>query len=134
MNLRRRIAPTVAAITLAATGTLALAAPAADAEPNLVAMDEITVPIVDGARLDGALTVKLVLGTSDAESADRVAAALPLLRSTSVAAALEFSRLYASPMAPVDAERLSNDLSRALRQAEPAISRVLIVEVAARAA
>ena len=134
MTLRRRIATTVAVVALAATGTLAFAAPAADAEPHLVAMDEITVPIVDGGRMDGALTVKLVLGTGDADAADRVEAALPLLRSTSVAAALEFSRLYASPMAPVDAERLSNDLGQALRQAEPAVSRVLIVEVAARAA
>ena len=59
---------------------------------------------------------------------------MPRLRSATLAAALEFSRLYASPMRAVDAEMLSRDLTTALQHEEPGISRVLIVEVAARPA
>lgn len=132
--LRNRLVMAASALALAATATLAWAAPAANGEPHLVAMEEIKVPIVDGGRVDGAFTVTMVLGTADPAAAERIAAALPRLRSVSLGAALEFSRLYASPFRPVDAERLSRDLTRALRAADAGVSQVLIVEVAARAA
>lgn len=99
----------------------------------LVPMDEIIVPIVDGARAGGRLRVKLVLEAHDAGAAARITAALPAWRETSVIAAAEFARLYASPMSPVDAQRLARDIATALRAQDKdhSITRVLLVEVAA---
>jgi hypothetical protein len=56
---------------------------------------------------------------------------MPALREKTVAAALEFARLNASGLRAVDAQRLDHDLNAALKAAEPGVSRVLIVEVAA---
>jgi hypothetical protein len=98
---------------------------------NFVTLEEISVPIVEGARADGRLRLKLVLEAQDAAAAERLLAALPLLRATSLSAALEFARLYASPMTPVDVGRLSSDLTAALKKQDAGIARVLIVEVAA---
>jgi hypothetical protein len=56
---------------------------------------------------------------------------MPRLREATVAAALEFARLNASGMRAVDAGRLDHDLNAALKAAEPGVSRVLIVEIAA---
>lgn len=98
---------------------------------HLVPMDEIRVPIVEGNRADGALQLKLVLVVADAAAVEESIAALPTLRATSLAAALEFARLYASPMMPVDAEKLAADMTLALHAQDPRIDRVLVVEVAA---
>ena len=49
-------------------------------------------------------------------------------------AAIEFGRLYASPMTPVDAGRLARDMTAALRRDDDQVARVLIVEVAANRA
>jgi len=89
------------------------------------------VPIVEGARADGTLRIKLVLEARDAPTAEKLTSTLPLLRAAALAAGIEFARLYASPMMPVDVARLSADLTAALRRQEPGIARVLIVEVAA---
>lgn len=99
---------------------------------HLVPMDELQVPIIDGNRADGQLSVKLVLEAKDAATADRATKMLPALRATSVASAIEFARLYASPMMPVDAAKLANEMSDALRHQDPGIARVLVVEVSAR--
>ena len=98
---------------------------------NLVPMDEVSVPIIDGDRTDGALQFKLVLETKDEAAADSARAALPLLRSASIAAGAEFARLYASPMMPLDARRMASDMTTALRAVNPGIARVLLVEVIA---
>ena len=100
-------------------------------EVHLVPMDEIRVPIIDGNRADGALRLKLVLEAADGAAAEKATASLPVLRSTAVASALEFARLYASPFMPVDASRLSEEMTTALRTQDSGISRVLLVEVAA---
>jgi hypothetical protein len=93
-------------------------------------MPQISVPIIDGDRLEGAFRLKMVLDTTDAAAAQRVTAALPRLRSASIARALEFSRLNASPMRAVNVELLSEDLTEALKQEERGIARALVVEVA----
>ena len=100
-------------------------------ELHLVPMAEITVPIVDGDRLEGQLRVKLVLDTGSSRLARDVKAAMPELRFASIAAASEFSRLHASGLRAVDVGRLGADLDAALRRQNPGIRRVLIVEVAA---
>lgn len=99
----------------------------------LVPMDEIVVPIVDGARAGGRLRVKLVLEAHDAGAAARITATLPMWREASVIATAEFARLYASPMSPVDAQRLARDIAAALhaQDKDHAVMRVLLVEVAA---
>lgn len=136
--MRRPVAATAAILALAGTGTLTRASASDGAavdpaeQPNLVSMQDISVPIIDGDRLDGAFKVKVVLAAADSVAAGRISADMPRLRSTSLAAALEFSRLYASPMRAVDAEMLSQHLTQTLQQEEPGISHALIVEVAAR--
>ena len=115
----------------ALTGATAVAAESDGAaeEAHLVPMEELAVPIVDGGRSTGTLRVKLVLDMADAAAA--AGATLPPLRAASLGAAMEHARLYASPMAPVNAERLAADMTAALRAADTRVSRVLIVEVGA---
>jgi len=98
---------------------------------HLVPMDEVSVPIIDGNRTDGAVQFKLVLEAKDEAAAQAVKASLPLLRSTSISAGIEFARLYASPMMPLDARRLASEMTAALQRQQPGIARVLLVEVAA---
>jgi hypothetical protein len=98
---------------------------------NLVPMEEVIVPIIEADRIAGNMRFKLVLETHDAATAASATAKMPALRDATVAAALEFARLNASGLRAVDAERLDHDLNRALKTAEPGVSRVLIVEVAA---
>jgi len=138
--MRKTIAVAGAALTLAGTGTAVVAAssggdtPPVASEPHLIPMQEISLPIIDGDRLEGSLSVTMVLAAEDADAAKRVTAALPRLRSTSLAAGLEFSRLHASPMRAVNAELLSQDVTAALQQQEPGVARALIVNVSARPA
>ncbi|MGK6356448.1 hypothetical protein ACMGDH_14650 [Sphingomonas sp. DT-207] len=98
---------------------------------HLVPMNEVSVPIIDADRANGALRFKLVLEARDAGTAAGMTARLPELRAATVAAALEFARLNASGLRAVDAARLDHDLTAALKTSEPGLSRLLIVEVAA---
>lgn len=98
---------------------------------HLVPMDEVSVPIVDADRVNGAMRFKLVLEAKDADTAAGMTARLPELRATTVAAALEFARLNASGLRAVDAAQLDHDLTAALKASEPGLARLLIVEVAA---
>ena len=128
---------------LAALGLAAVAAPmpAGTAQASggngggeglhLVPMDEIVVPIVDSDRMAGSLRFKLVLDCGNGEAAARMTQDLPTLRAVTLAAGLEFARLNASGLRAVDVEQLDQDLTTALKAAEPAITRILIVEVAA---
>lgn len=125
-------------LTIAATSVaLAQASPAAANEgaagPAFVPMEEIVVPIIDGARAYGRLRVKLVILAHDAAAIPAVQAGMPALRETALVATAEFARLYASPFAPVDAQRLSRDISAAmaLHDKDHAIERVLLVRVSA---
>ena len=107
---------------------------AALAEHHFVPVELIEAPIVVSNRIEGTFRLKLVLEAGDAGDAAEIDARLPDIRAASVAAAIEFARLYASSFAAVDAERLSASMTAALKRADPRIARVLIVEVAARPA
>lgn len=98
---------------------------------HLVPMDEITVPIIEADRMSGRLRFKLVLDAGTDALAAKATADLPMLRAATVAAGLEFARLNASGLRAVDAEQLDHDMTTALKNAEPGLQRVLIVEVAA---
>ena len=80
------------------------------------------------------LCVTLVLEAADAAGASALETRLPECREAALAASIEFARLRASPSSPVDAQRLANDLSIALRPVDRAIAAVLLVEVSARRA
>lgn len=99
---------------------------------DLVDMEAIAVPIVDGAKLQGTLRFRIVLEAHDAEAAAEITADLPGLRAEALATGAEFSRLRASPFLAVDAQRLSDELTEALHARYEGIDRVLLVEVAAR--
>ena len=107
---------------------------APEREHHFVPLEAIEAPIIGLNRVEGALRVTLVLDAADAASAELIKARLPEIRAASVAASIEFSRLYASSFAAVDARKLSASMTAALKRAEPKIEQVLIVEVAARPA
>lgn len=101
---------------------------------DLVEMEAIAVPIVDGARVQGTLYFRLVLEARDAAAAAQLASDLPALRAEALLAGAEFSRLRASPFLAVDARELSAEMTHALRARDDGIARVLLVEVAAKSA
>lgn len=123
----------LAALPLPGGGALASGGGAAGGEGlHLVPMEEVTVPIIDADRVNGALSFKLVIDAGSAEVATKLGAEMPEMRAATVAAGLEFARLNASALRAVDAQRLDHDLTVALKAAEPGLVRVLIVEVEAR--
>ena len=129
-----RSALTVSAVAVA---SLVATAPghAQQAQPEtFVAMQEISVPIVDARRMGGVLRGSVVLEARDAASAASLAQRMPELRAAGLGAAIEFARLHASPFAPVNVRKLSDTLAPALHSVEPGIARILIVKVSALAA
>lgn len=100
-------------------------------DPSLVPMEEIAVPIIDGARLEGVLRFTLVLRARDADAAADIGRDIARLRSTAMIAGLDFARLRASPYRAVDVQRLAMDLDSALKAADPAVEQALIVRVGA---
>lgn len=107
---------------------------AARMAPEFVAMDGITTPIFGESRIEGALSVTLVLQTANPAAAAALRKQLPQMRAVALSTTLEFSRLFASGFTPVDARRLSRSLNAALKPAFPGIGRVLIVKLSAEPA
>lgn len=127
------VAAAASLAVLAVSPAVVAADPAASATdtPHFVTLDRITTPIMGASRIEGELDLSVVLEASNAGAAQSMNARMPELRAASLAATLEFSRLYASGLTPVDAERLSTDLTTALKHVDPGLSRVLIVKVSA---
>jgi len=124
----------VASLLTIAAGSASSSATGAATEvetPRLVVLDPIVVPIVASGHMDGALRLKLVLSAKDEAGQARLTEKLPELRAASVAGAIEFARLYASPLSPIDALRLSHDLQAVVHAQDNDVERILIVEVAA---
>lgn len=103
------------------------------ASPTMVPMDEIAVPIIDGAHMEGILRFTLVLHAQDSAAAVRITASLAKLRSVAMIAGIDFARLRASPFSAVDVRSLHILLDKALKSADPGISQALIVRVGATA-
>jgi len=101
--------------------------------PLLVEITPITVPIVGSGRIDGSLRVKVVLSARDPTALARLNDHLPELRAATVAGAIEFARLYASTLTPVDAVRLRTMLTATLHAQDDGVADALIVEVSATA-
>ncbi len=129
---------TAALVALAGASNVAMASAAAEGapggEPHFVPLDAIEVPIVGSSRIEGMLRVKLVLDARDAAAAEALGERLPQLRASSLAASLEFSRLYASGLAAVNAELLRSEMTAALKREHPGVAQVLVIEVAAQPA
>lgn len=126
---------TFAAVCTAAAPDTVQATPAAAPAPvdpaTLVKLDQIDAPIVDAGRIGGVLHLTLVVETRSSATAAALAKRMPELRSASLAAAIEFARLRASPFTAVDVERLQQTLIPALKRVDPGIARVLIVRATA---
>ncbi|TFI57106.1 hypothetical protein E2493_16885 [Sphingomonas parva] len=127
---RLLVAASVLAVAAAGGAGMALASDGSEAAAGgaFVPLEDVVVPIVSSDRVEGTLRVRMVVETAD-EAA--VSERLPELRAASLAAAVEHSRLYASALAPVNAEQLGGDMTAALKQANPAVGRVLLTEVGA---
>lgn len=126
---------TCATVCTAVVPDTVLAAPAVPPAPvdpaTLVKLDQIDAPIVDAGRIGGVLHLTLVVEARTSATASALAKRMPELRSASLAAAIEFARLRASPFTAVDVERLQQTLTPALRRVDPGIARVLIVRATA---
>lgn len=127
------------ALTVSAVAAASLAAVATGHAQELpaapfVAMNEISVPIVDAGRIEGVLRVSIVIEARDAAGASRLARKMPELRAAGLGAAIEFARLHASPFTPVNVHKLAGTLEPALRGVDSTIARILIVKVSALAA
>ncbi len=119
-------------LALAGAAPLLMASEAPESAPAFVPLAPLRVPIIDGARSTGSLGITIVVQAVDPAAATRLGAAMPVLRATALATTLEFGRLYASPLLPVDAGQLSGQLTQALKAQDPGVERVLLVEVMAR--
>ena len=131
-RLSRHAKPLMTAITGA--GLLAGPALAAGSEagaPSLVPMEEIAVPILDGAQMQGILRFTLVLRAHDAAAATRMTGEVARLRSAALVAGLDFARLRASPYRAVDVTQLARMLDEALKAADAGVEQALIVRVGA---
>ena len=102
--------------------------------PAFLPVPEITTPIIDASRLDGAVKVLATIETADQVTLSEVREDMPRVRADMYAATLEFSRLYASGFRAVDARRLGEQLSDAVRRSHPGVSRVLILKLSAEPA
>jgi hypothetical protein len=134
--LRKRLLIASAALLVIAAGGIASASvtglsPAGAAEPHLVPIEMLEVPIVDSGHLDGTLRVRFTVNAASGSDADALGERLPELRSLALGAATEFSRIYASGLAPVNAEILKSKVKAALQQDHPEIADVLVVQVSA---
>lgn len=131
-----------ALLTAGATtaSTLVLAADGAEPQParlepgSLVKVDGIAVPIVDSSKVDGVLRLDIAVNAGDTAAAARLTERMPELRAALVMAALEFSRLHASPASAVDVEKLRAAMGEALQGQMSENAEVLVLRVAARKA
>ncbi|AGH49086.1 MULTISPECIES: hypothetical protein [Sphingomonadales] len=133
--MRKTVVTAATALSAMTSGSVAGAAdagsPVAGGESHFVQMDRIETPIFSPSRIEGSFQLSLVLEAKDAAAASAMQDEMPRLRAASLAATLEFARLYASELTAVDAERLSADVTASLKRVNPGIARVLIVKVAA---
>lgn len=97
--------------------------------PHLLVIDPLDVPIVGTDRVDGRMLATLRLQFRDAAAMDRAHDDLPHIRARLLTAAMDFSHLHASALAPLDARVLSEQLNRSTTLDMPEVERVLIVEL-----
>lgn len=99
--------------------------------PRLVPIEPISIPIVDGDRIDGKLNYTLVIMVEDDETMKRLSGSGAALRAAALRGGLDFARLYASSFTAVDAGMLMENLTRAMKEEDEGITELLLVEVSA---
>lgn len=140
----RAAAARAARASVAALLPLAWAAPALPAntdarkavelpppDASFLAMEQIDAPIVDGGRMDGVLHVLVTVQAKSGDDAAAIGKRMPELRAAALPAAIEFASLRASRFSPVDVERLAEMIEAPVKQIDPTIDKVLIVQVSA---
>jgi hypothetical protein len=129
----KRAIPLAGMVLLTSAGAVSAARPEPimSIEPHFIALDDISVPIVDGNLIQGRMRFRAVIAATDAAARTRLQSIKPRLRSESVMAGIEFSRLHASGLRPVDAIALARALTASLRQSHPDIGHVLLVRSSA---
>ncbi|AMO72594.1 hypothetical protein [Sphingorhabdus sp. M41] len=111
------------------------AASLAKTDPEtFVMLDPVSVPIIDGGRLEGRLDFTVVIAARDSASAEDLDGNVAKLRDTLIDAALDFSSLYASSKTPVDARLLVAKLQAAMLAKDPRVAAIYLVDVSARPA
>ncbi|WP_374410596.1 hypothetical protein [Novosphingobium colocasiae] len=100
-------------------------------DASFLAMDQIDAPIVDSGHVEGVLHVTVTVQAKSGEEASAIGKRMPQLRAAALPATIEFASLRASPYAPVDVERLAQMIATPVKQADPTIAKVLIVQVSA---
>ncbi len=128
--VKRTIRLTTMLTLLSGAGTVTAARPdpIMKIEPHFVTLDDIAVPIIDGDVISGRLRFRAVIAAKDDAAQSRLMTMKPRLRSESLIAGIEFSRLHASGLRPVDAVALTAALTRSLKQFHPDIGQVLLVK------
>ncbi len=97
-----------------------------------IALEPITMSIIEYGTLTGALQVTLSLQAKSPEIAEKLNARLPEQRTKAIAAVNEYVRLHVSAYRPVDAAALREALRQALLPTTPGLADVLITDVVAR--
>lgn len=100
-------------------------------DASFLAMDQIDAPIVDAGHVEGVLHVMVTVQAKTGEEAAAIGKNMPALRAAALPAAIEFASLRASPFAPVDVEKLATMIAAPIKQADPGVDKVLIVQVSA---
>lgn len=100
-------------------------------DASFLAMEQIDAPITDGDRIDGVLHVLVTVQAKPGEDAGAIGKRMPELRAAALPAAIEFASLRASRFSAVDVEKLAQMIADPVRRVDPAIEKVLIVQVSA---
>ncbi|MBB3346288.1 MULTISPECIES: hypothetical protein [unclassified Sphingomonas] len=96
----------------------------------IVYVDPIELPLFEGGTISGRMRVRLALQASDSNGALRLYQQRPEARSALLIALIDFDRAECGPLAPINAERMSGVLNRAMQRTGMSDARqVLILEV-----
>jgi hypothetical protein len=103
--------------------------PADRDSPAYLTLTPIELPIFESGRIEGHVSATLVLEGQSRDAVTALTDQLPTIRSRLLSSMIEFNRLNASGLAPIDAELLSQRLNNRSITPNTGIRRVLIVEL-----
>jgi hypothetical protein len=96
----------------------------------IVYVDPIELPLFEGGAIAGHMQVRLALQAVDSDAAVRLYLQRPETRSALLVALVDFNRAECGPLAPINVERMSGVVNRAMQRAGLTDARqVLILEV-----
>ncbi|MBY9061776.1 hypothetical protein K7957_02375 [Sphingomonas yunnanensis] len=96
----------------------------------IVYVDPIELPLFEGGTIAGRVRVRLALQAANSDAALRLYLQRPEARSALLIALVDFDRAECAPLVPINVERMSGVVNRALQRAGMTDARqVLILEV-----